>query len=180
MTTVLLLRYFWENHLSFGFSNLSCCCSCCCAKVGYGCSFCKMSKKCWDQNNLRCVSALHHNWSRSVIKGALSLARCNCWQPELRQCSSGLSQTLLSVNVRPHTPVDQRHPICYSRNTLSPFRYDSYLTSGLYTEEPVCYKAISFLTQGMGQHSQFVFYPSKPHQRREWEYLRILIQHPLK
>lgn len=177
MTTVLPLRYFWESHPSFGFSNLSCCC--CCAKVGYGYRFSKISKKCWDQNNLCCVSALHHYWSWAVIKGALRLARCNRWQPELRQCSSGLRQTLLSVNVRPHTPVDQRHPICYSRNTLSPFQYDSYLTSGLYTEESVYYEAISLLPQSMGQHSLF-FSPSKSHQRREWDYLRILIQHPRK
>lgn len=43
-------------------------------------------------------------------------ARCNRWQ--LHQCSSGLSQTERSVNVRPHTHVDQRHPIGYSKNTL--------------------------------------------------------------
>lgn len=61
---------------------------------------------------------------------------------ELRQCSSGLCQTMLSVNVRPHTPADQIHPICYSGNSLYHFKMTA--TSGLYTEKPVHYKAYFF------------------------------------
>lgn len=59
-------------------------------------------------------------YSLSLIKGVLSLARRNRWQPELRHCSSDLSQKMFSVNVRPYG-VDQRHSIGYSRNTLSLF-----------------------------------------------------------
>lgn len=139
ITTVLPLRRFWESLPSLGFSDLSCCH---CAKVGQGCVvsfFCKAS-----ENAETKTKKSHTVFLRSprLIKRALSLARCNRWQLELRQCSSGLSQTMPSVNVRPHAPVDQRHNICYSKNTVSLFSMTTTLTSALYTEEPVCYKAM--------------------------------------